>query len=625
MCFDDSGELNKKRTISFSNGNASTGRDDCTSPSNANNNDDSEGSGSGSSNNSSSSASMFYGSSPSYSNFFDEHDPHFNRTGTSLNVIIGQLVKEGDVEGLDELLKDNDELNIEELVLDNNMRPLHLAISKGRFSMVLFLLSKGVSPNVQDAAGRNAEQWARFCGNSEMQQLLAYHIKSGKQSFIRVDSDNDDSLSDIFTSPRGEQNDTESLGFSQSNFSHYLTHAHELILTPRQVTDIDVDEESAADERSQSTARTTVTPSRHAFGWTTALPSNELAQCREASLRKSVVPCSPLSMSMSSMRFDVDVDCVSSSCHSYQKSLDYELPPSPDDADRVLSPYSVSAAETHANYDESLYDPTCHPTQDIYQQEQPEGDHHTMANDDDHEHTNEVADLVAKASLAVHAAQDEYLRLAASLNIPHQPSFKGGGPLLPPREIEWHEDGHTKVARTTSLPQPNNVCTQYPTRFPPSAPVERRSSFFGAFGRKEKKPTFTRPLRKAASRIRNVMSGRFLTSAQKASPQQAAVFPLSPSASPSRVTSRGGVPPQYVSNPSFQPPAQLAVSDIVQRLPDASRSDHSEHSDGSGGSRGSRGSNKTNDSGGVSMYSDQQTTLTWGTRLRRTNAGSRRY
>ena len=238
MCFDDSGEINKKRTSSFSNGNASTGRDDCTSPSNANHNDDSEGSGSGSSDSNSNSASYF---GSSYSNFFNEHGPHFNsRTASSLNVIIAQLVKDGDVEGLNQLLQDNEELDIEEVVFDNtNMRPLHLAVSKGRFSMVLFLLSKGVSPLVQDTAGRDALHWARFCGNLDMQQLLAYHLKSGKQSFIRVTSDDgrasgDDSLSDIFTSPRREHHDAESLGFSNSVASHYMD--HEVMLTPREGT-----------------------------------------------------------------------------------------------------------------------------------------------------------------------------------------------------------------------------------------------------------------------------------------------------------------------------------------------------------------------------------------------------
>jgi hypothetical protein len=58
-----------------------------------------------------------------------------------------------------------------------------------------------------------------------------------------------------------------------------------------------------------------------------------------------------------------------------------------------------------------------------------------------------------------------------------------------------------------------------------SVPVERRISFFKRFARTQKKPTFTRPLRKAALRIRRAMIGRSTT--QKA-PLEATVFPLTP-------------------------------------------------------------------------------------------------
>jgi ankyrin repeat protein len=127
-------------------------------------------------------------------------------------------------------MQDNEELDIEKVVFDNNnMRPLHLAVSKARFSMVLFLLSKGVSPSAQDAAGRNALQYALFCGNVEMHQLLAYHVKNGKESFIRDSRGNTrDNLSLLVTSP---ENDNESLGFSNSNSSHYMS---QLMLTPQQ-------------------------------------------------------------------------------------------------------------------------------------------------------------------------------------------------------------------------------------------------------------------------------------------------------------------------------------------------------------------------------------------------------
>jgi ankyrin repeat protein len=99
--------------------------------------------------------------------------------------------------------------------------------------MVLFLLSKGISPSAQDAAGQNALQYALFCGNVEMHQLLAYHVKNGKESFIRDSSrptcgNTRDSLSLLVTSP---ENDNESLGFSNSISSHYMS---QLMLTPQQ-------------------------------------------------------------------------------------------------------------------------------------------------------------------------------------------------------------------------------------------------------------------------------------------------------------------------------------------------------------------------------------------------------
>jgi hypothetical protein len=125
--------------------------------------------------------------------------------------------------------------------------------------------------------------------------------------------------------------------------------------------------------------------------------------------------------------------------------------------------------------------------------------------------------------------------------------------------------------------------------------VERHISFFERFARTQKKPTFTRPLRKAASRIRRAMIGRSTT--QKA-PLEAAVFPFTPPKSPlGKVGSRGiATATQLVSHPS-----QLAVEPVV------------EASTGAG----------PQTSGSGSAYSDQQTILTWGVNLRHTNIHTR--
>jgi hypothetical protein len=237
-----------------------------------------------------------------------------------------------------------------------------------------------------------------------------------------------------------------------------------------------------------------------------------------------MVPCSPLSMSISSLGFDVDC---------YEGSLHGDLYQSPVSAMRSPIPRGDDS-HTGTDYDEDLYDPILcmNPVNPDGKQEEPldplestvgnDGDdlfdpalymkdqhpvdktNFTVGNDDDGESMSGVADLVADASLAVYAAQDEVLRLVASLSSP------------PPTAYAAHCAVHPSRA----------VSTQQTVL---SVPVERRISFFERFARKQNKPTFTRPLRKAASRIRRAMIGRSTT--HKA-PQEAAIFPFTPPKSP---------------------------------------------------------------------------------------------
>ena len=93
---------------------------------------------------------------------------------------VAALITAGDVEALAHYAERR-RLALGDVVFPNAVTPLHLAVSRNDFLLVLFLLSRGVGVGARDADGRDAAQWAAQCGHRDMQRLLALHARSQPQ------------------------------------------------------------------------------------------------------------------------------------------------------------------------------------------------------------------------------------------------------------------------------------------------------------------------------------------------------------------------------------------------------------------------------------------------------------